>query len=190
MSRGITASQTVGPFFGYALTPEPDGFTPLVGNLLRTPDAEGTPIRIEGRVFDGAGEPVPDAMIEIWQADAAGVYARGLPSGSNRQFRGFGRCETKLGVFSFETVKPGPIAAPDGSLQAPHINVGLFARGLLKRLFTRVYFEDEPLNVKDATLNLVPEERRNTLIAKRVSPGAYAFDIYVQGPNETVFFEA
>jgi len=190
MSRGITASQTVGPFFAYALTPEPDGFTPLVGNLLRTPDAEGSAIRIEGRVFDGVGDPVPDAMIEIWQADGAGVYARDFPSGSNHKFRGFGRCETKLGVFAFETVMPGSTGGPDGSIQAPHVNVGLFARGLLKPLFTRVYFEDEPLNVKDAILNLVPEERRNTLIAKQVSPGAYAFDIYMQGPNETVFFEA
>src|SRR5262249_41837107 len=108
MSSGITPSQTIGPFFAYALTPEFYGFVPLAGNMMRTPDVEGIPISIEGRVFDGRGAIIDDAMVELWQADGAGRYARNLPAGSNRRFTGFGRCETKPGGFSFETVKPGP----------------------------------------------------------------------------------
>jgi len=190
MSSGITPSQTIGPFFAYALTPEFYGFAPLAGNMMRTPDVEGEPIRIEGRVFDGTGAVIDDAMLELWQADGAGRYARDLPAGSNRQFTGFGRCETKPGGFSFETVKPGRVPGPGGALHAPHINIGLFARGLLRRLFTRLYFEDEPLNASDPVLNLIPEDRRGTLIAKRGPAGSYLFDIHLQGGKETVFFEA
>jgi protocatechuate 3,4-dioxygenase, alpha subunit len=189
MSSGITPSQTVGPFFAYALTPELHGFETLAGNMLRTPDAEGAPIRIEGRVFDGAGAAIPDALVEIWQADGAGHYAQNLPGGSNRQFCGFGRCETKLGNFSFETVKPGTVPGPSDTRQAPHINIGLFARGLLRRLFTRLYFEGEPLNENDTLLSLVAQDRRDTLIAKRAPSGTYVFDIHLQGEKETVFFE-
>jgi protocatechuate 3,4-dioxygenase, alpha subunit len=190
MSNGITPSQTVGPFFAYALTPEHYGFTPLANNMVRTPDAEGVPIRVEGRVHDGSGSVIADAMIEIWQADGAGGYPKGLHEGSNSRFRGFGRCETKGGNFWFETVKPGAVAGPGGVMQAPHINAGLFARGLLRRLFTRIYFEGEPLNAQDTVLNLVPPERRDTLIAKRSANGVYVFDIHLQGDKETVFFEA
>jgi protocatechuate 3,4-dioxygenase, alpha subunit len=187
---GITPSQTVGPFFAYALTPESYGFVPLADNRLRTPDAEGTPIRIEGRIFDGTGAVITDAMVEIWQADGAGLYAQQLPAGSNRRFRGFGRCETNAGSFVFETVMPGRVPGPGEEMQAPHINIGVFSRGLLRRLFTRLYFEGEPSNTEDQVLLLVPEERRRTLMASQSSPGAYVFDIHLQGGQETVFFEA
>jgi protocatechuate 3,4-dioxygenase, alpha subunit len=188
--RAITPSQTVGPFFAYALTPEAYGFEVLAGNVLRAPDVEGESIRIEGHMFDGAGAVVPDAMVEIWHADGAGLYAAPLPHGTNSRFSGFGRCETKDGSFWFETVKPGAVRGPDGALQAPHINVAVFARGLLKQLFTRLYFEGEPLNATDAVLNLVPEHRRHTLVATRAAPSTYVFNIRLQGGDETVFFEA
>jgi protocatechuate 3,4-dioxygenase alpha subunit len=188
---GLTPSQTVGPYFAYALTPGDYHLAPMVGNALRTEDAEGQPIRIEGKVYDGEGALVRDAMVEIWQADGSGQYAK---PGTNKTFRGFGRCEAKEGAFSFETVRPGPVPGPEGTMQAPHINVGVFARGVLKRLFTRIYFDDEPLNAEDPVLNLVPEDGRHTLVA-RLHQGAgneriYIFDIRLQGENETVFFEA
>lgn len=188
----ITPSQTVGPFFAYALTPHAYDFEPLIGNNLRTEDAQGQPILIEGRVFDGEGAAVPDAMIEIWQADGRGQYPKS-PRG-NEHFRGFGRCETTDGAYRFETVMPGPVAGPDGRLQAPHINIAIFSRGLLRHLFTRLYFDGEDLNAEDFVLNLVPPGSRHTLIARRRdSPGAiptFVLDIRLQGENETVFFEA
>ena len=155
----------------------------------------GTRIRIEGRIFDGDGKVLPDAMVEIWQADAEGRYASpadGRPLKSN-SFRGFGRCPTdKDGGFRFETVKPGQVAGPKGTPQAPHINVGVFSRGILKRLFTRIYFADEPANAPDPILALVPADRRATLLAKPdpTKPGLYRFDIRLQGKDETVFFDA
>jgi protocatechuate 3,4-dioxygenase, alpha subunit len=189
---GLTPSQTVGPFFAYALTPEDYDLSPLVGSALRTEDADGEPIRIEGKIFDGEGAPVIDAMIEIWQADGNGIYAR--PGQTNKKFIGFGRCETKGGSFSFRTVRPGAVNGPGGVQQAPHINVGIFARGLLRRLFTRIYFKGEALNASDPILNLVPEEARHTLMARRTESASgetvYIFDIHLQGENETVFFEA
>ena len=193
--RPITPSQTVGPFFAFSLTPVDYPYPALVGNDLLTEDAVGEPIRIEGRVLDGAGSPVPDAMIEIWQADGAGHYAGNdsapLP---NTAFKGFGRCATdREGNFSFRTLKPGSVPAPDGRPQAPHINIGLFARGLLRRLFTRIYFEGEAANDGDPVLALVPHEARKTLIARRTESegaAAYVFDIRLQGDDETVFFEA
>lgn len=189
---GITPSQTVGPFFAYALTPR--GLYPLsdlAGNDLVTDDAVGERIRIEGRLTDGDGASVGDAMIEIWQADGEGRFPRSDPALSNATFKGFGRahCETD-GSYVFTTVKPGAVPGPDGSTQAPHINVGVFARGLLRRLFTRIYFEDEPGNAQDPILTLVPEDARSTLIARRTGEGAYTLDIRLQGENETVFFEA
>jgi protocatechuate 3,4-dioxygenase alpha subunit len=192
--RGITPSQTVGPFFHFSLTPTDQGFRGIADDNLVTPDAVGAPIRIAGRLIDGAGNPVPDAMIEIWQADGAGRYAGSEPR-ANTSFKGFGRAATsKEGAFGFTTVKPGAVPGPDGRLQAPHINVGVFARGMLKRLFTRIYFEGEPGNAGDAILALVPAERRATLIARRDGisggMGLYVFDIRLQGDGETVFFQA
>jgi protocatechuate 3,4-dioxygenase alpha subunit len=187
--RGITPSQTVGPFFAFALTP-PRGATPaLIGNDLVTDDAIGEPVRIEGRVLDGAGQPVPDAMIEIWQADGAGRYPGTDPQAKTR-FRGFGRSGTDAaGAFSFATVKPGPVGGA-----APHVNVGVLGRGLLKRLFTRIYFDGEAANAGDPVLKLVAADRRATLIARRFDSTEdlplYTFDIRLQGEGETVFFEA
>ena len=194
--KGITPSQTVGPFFKYGLTPDGkydwnDAFT----NNLVTPDASGERIRLEGRVFDGDGQPVPDAMLEVWQADAQGRFAdpqdkRVLP---NTAFRGFGRCGTdENGAYAFDTIKPGQVADPDGKPQAPHILLAVFARGMLRHLYTRIYFGDEAANSPDPVLAMVPAERRSTLIAARESGNGnavYRLDLRLQGDDETVFFE-
>jgi protocatechuate 3,4-dioxygenase alpha subunit len=194
--QGITPSQTVGPFFKYGLTP--DGkydWNDAFNNNLVTADATGDRIRIEGRVFDGDGQPVPDAMLEIWQADAQGRFAdpkdkRGLP---NAAFRGFGRCGTDgNGDYAFDTIKPGAVPDPDGKPQAPHILLAIFARGMLMHLYSRIYLDSEAANAADPVLALVPADRRNTLIAVRQSGNGnavYRFDIRLQGDNETVFFD-
>ncbi|NNM72320.1 protocatechuate 3,4-dioxygenase subunit alpha [Enterovirga aerilata] len=192
---GVTPSQTVGPFFAYVLTPHEYGTREIFSKDIVTPDAVGHPIRIEGYVIDGDGEPIIDAMLEIWQADGDGRYAGAAPQhGANTAFKGFGRSDVDSnGFFAFRTVKPGQVPGPDGTTQAPHINVGVFARGLLKRLFTRIYFQGEPANATDPILALVPKERRHTLIAARRSRGddtVYTFNIRLQGEDETVFFEA
>jgi protocatechuate 3,4-dioxygenase alpha subunit len=189
MSHIPTASQTVGPFFNFGLTAN--------GNLgkLAGPETEGERIRLSFCVTDGDGAPAPgDAMIELWQADPAGRYAHPADARASGVggFYGFGRLETDVeGRCTFETVKPGRVAAPDGGWQAPHINVLVFARGLLKHLHTRVYFEGDPANAQDPALALVPEERRATLIARPCEgdPGAWSFDIVLQGGRETVFFD-
>jgi protocatechuate 3,4-dioxygenase alpha subunit len=177
MSLIPSASQTVGPFFNFALTPDA-----RLG-VLAGEGAEGDRISLEFRVVDGDGAPTPgDSMIELWQADARGRYTKGHPN-----FRGFGRLETSPeGRCTFETVKPGPV---DG--QAPHINVIVFARGLLKQLYTRVYFEGEAANAHDPVLALVPEDRRGTLLARLVEgrPDAWSIEIRLQGEGETVFFD-
>ncbi|WP_372422505.1 protocatechuate 3,4-dioxygenase subunit alpha [Salinarimonas chemoclinalis] len=188
---GITPSQTVGPFFAYCLTPEEYDARGIAGHAVASPDAAGVRIHVEGRVLDGAGEPVPDAMLEIWQADGEGRYPG---DAANAAFRGFGRAQTDAdGRFVFVTVKPGAVPAPGGGMQAPHIAVSVFARGLLNRLATRIYFDDEPANAADPVLSLVPPERRGTLIARRAADGVYAFDVRLQGDGdgagETVFFE-
>ena len=193
---GQTPSQTVGPYFAYGLTPQQYGYPlkEIASGRLADRGVEGERIRIEGRVFDGKGAPIPDAMIEIWQADARGRYAHPAdPRGSNADFRGFGRFATGTDPefrFAFETVKPG--ATGDG--QAPHVNVVVFMRGLLVHAFTRLYFSDEAVaNASDPVLATVPEDRRRTLIAARHdgSTGVvYRFDIHMQGDDETVFFDA
>jgi protocatechuate 3,4-dioxygenase alpha subunit len=200
----ITPSQTVGPFFAYGLTPkgrcewDPNGsysWKNTVESNLVTPDVTGTRIRIEGCVYDGDGKPINDAMVEIWQADSQGRYAspqdnRALP---NTQFKGFGRSATdKQGVFAFDTIKPGAVPGPGGKPQAPHIVVCIFSRGMLRQIYTRLYFSDEAANANDPILTLVPDGRRGTLIAHKqagAEPVLYRFDIRVQGDNETVFFE-
>jgi protocatechuate 3,4-dioxygenase, alpha subunit len=190
-----TPSQTVGPFLHIGLTQGRYGRPEIFSSAVAEPGLAGTRIRIEGRVVDGEGNPMPDALIELWQADAEGRYAHpadGRPLASN-SFRGFGRCATSQdGSFAFDTIKPGPVPGPGGSTQAPHINVGLFARGVPKRLFTRIYFPGEPANAGDPILALVPAARRDTLIAKaeQGKAGRYRFDIRVQGGGETVFFDA
>jgi protocatechuate 3,4-dioxygenase, alpha subunit len=193
---GITPSQTVGPFFEYGLTPHGayrwnDAFT----NNLVTPDASGERIRVEGRVLSGDGQPVPDAMLEIWQADAQGRFAnqqdkRTLP---NATFEGFGRCGTdSSGAYAFDTIKPGSVPDPDGKPQAPHLLLAVFARGMLRHLYTRIYFDDEAGNASDPVLALVPTDRRVTLIARRAPAHGntvYQLDLQLQGDGETVFFE-
>jgi protocatechuate 3,4-dioxygenase, alpha subunit len=183
---GLTPFQTLGPFFDFGLV-LPDGGT------IATPAAAGRHIVVEGTVRDGAGDVLPDALIEVWQANAAGKYAHP----ADRQHAaidpacdGFGRVPTDdLGRFVFSTVLPGRVPGPDGALQAPHLAIGFLARGLLTRLVTRMYFEDESSNVADAVLALVPAARRATLLAKRVAENRYRFDIVLQGPDETVFFD-
>ncbi|MGH6790674.1 MAG: protocatechuate 3,4-dioxygenase subunit alpha [Pseudolabrys sp.] len=200
----ITPSQTVGPFFAYGLTPDgrcewdPNGqysWKETVGDNLVTPDATGERIRITGRVTDGDGQPINDALIEIWQADAQGRYThprdnRALP---NAAFKGFGRSATdKNGEYGFETVKPGPVPGPNGKPQAPHIVFCIFSRGMLRQIYTRLYFADEAGNASDPILAMVPADRRGTLIAGKETKGGaplYRFDIRVQGDKETVFFD-
>ena len=185
-----SASQTVGPFFNFALTSDRS-----LGVLAREGVA-GQRIHLAFRVVDGDGAPTPgDSMIELWQADSQGRYADSLDSGAGEvdpNFNGFGRLETNTdGVCVFETVKPGPVPDGRGGIQAPHINVAVFARGLLKQLYTRVYFEGEPANEQDAVLALVPEERRATLLAKPSAeqPNSWSTEVHLQGDAETVFFE-
>jgi protocatechuate 3,4-dioxygenase alpha subunit len=182
MTRIPSASQTVGPFFNFALTADAS-----LGIMARE-GAEGERIQLRFRVVDGNGEPAPaDALIELWQADARGRYQHPADlraAGADPHFCGFGRLETDdAGTCTFETVKPGAVEG-----QAPHINVAVFARGLLKQLCTRVYFEDEPLNASDPILALVPEHRRATLLANREGHG-WLFEIRLQGDGETVFFD-
>ncbi len=190
-----TPSQTVGPVLHIGLAPVPYGGREIIGAVVADPGLQGTHIRIEGRIFDGDGNVLPDALVEVWQADAQGRYAHpadGRPLMSN-SFRGFGRCPTDQdGGFRFDTVKPGSVPGPKGAMQAPHINVGIFSRGVLKRLFTRIYFAGETANAADPILALVPAERRDTLMAKPdpAKPGLYRFDIRLQGKDETVFFDA
>lgn len=181
-----TPSQTIGPFFHYALPY-------AAGPDLAAAGVEGERITLEGRVFDGEGAAVQDALIEIWQADAKGRYRHPDDDGTPRNdgFGGFGRTPTdENGRYRFFTIKPGPVPGPNGETQAPHVNLSVFARGVLKRLVTRLYFDDEDRNGADPILSLVPEARRPTLIARRAGDGpAYVFDIVLRGENETVFFD-
>ena len=174
-SLGPTPSQTVGPFFGFALLGP-------VGNELVARDAPGA-VRIAGLVVDGDGNPVPDAMVEIWQADAEGRYADASENG----FAGFGRCGTDEGGFSFVTVKPGRVPGANGELQAPHVVFAVFARGLLRHLVTRMYFPDEAdANASDPLLAALEDDERATLVANREGE-ALRFDIRLQGEGQTVF---
>jgi protocatechuate 3,4-dioxygenase alpha subunit len=183
---GITPSQTVGPYFGIMLSGR---------NACRqlSQGTTGTRVVIEGRLFDGRGNVIPDALVEIWQADAHGHYSHPEDpacAAADRHFNGYGWAHTAGdGGYRFETIKPGRVGAPDGGLQAPHILVSVMARGILARFVTRLYFGDEPSNAEDATLALVPEQRRATLIARCADDRRYTFDIVMQGTGETVFFD-
>jgi protocatechuate 3,4-dioxygenase alpha subunit len=180
MSLPLTPSQTVGPYHTLGLV-WPDG-----ANVV----AEGTAgaVWLRGRLLDGHGDPVPDGMIETWQADPDGVFGQGSDA---RAFRGFGRCATGPdGGYAILTLKPGAIQASRADLQAPHIDVSVFARGMLKRAVTRIYFADEAdANAADPVLAGVADDaRRATLVAERTDDG-YRFDIRLQGDGETVFFD-
>jgi protocatechuate 3,4-dioxygenase alpha subunit len=192
---GLTPTQTVGPFFLDCLLRED-----MRRNVLRRPETEGSPIRIEGHLYDGDHAPVPDGMVEIWQADAHGRYpdgdaVRGLPS-PDAGFIGFGRSSTdETGLFWFETIKPAAVPfdqlMPE-RMQSPHIGVMIHARGLLNHLVTRLYFADEPANLADPILLRVPESRRSTLLSSPepgTVPALYRFDIILQGAGETAFFD-
>jgi protocatechuate 3,4-dioxygenase alpha subunit len=209
-SFGQTPWQTVGPFFHYGLPWK--GGADLVGQsdmgartelfpaghdlLHLSPPREpvqGDPIEIFGHILDAAGAPVPDAMIEIWQANQAGRYASpadprcDLPLDPG--FVGFGRAATgQDGMYRFRTIRPGRVPGPGNTLQAPHVAIGIFGRGLLKRLTTRLYFAGDPANEEDPILALVPPARRPTLLAARSADTGWRFDIHLQGASETVFF--
>jgi protocatechuate 3,4-dioxygenase, alpha subunit len=188
MTLRATTSQTVGPFFSI-------GLTRMNRSELAGPAVSGERVRIEGRVVDGDGVPVPDAVIEIWQANSFGKYAhpedwqdKPIEAG----FLGYGRVATdESGRFSFTTIKPGLVPGPDGKMQAPHLAVSVFMRGLLKRLVTRIYFPDEAGNAGDFVLNLVEASRRGTLIARAAAgkAGNLEWNVVMQGVGETVFFD-
>jgi protocatechuate 3,4-dioxygenase alpha subunit len=189
-SRGATPPQTIGPFFEPSLL-RPDA----IRNVVVMPETAGEHIRIEGRVIDGEGMPVPDALVELWQADSFGRYNHVAdPRGTlpNPTFLGFGRSGTDAeGCFWFETIKPGPVPSHQGEIQAPHISLTIFARGLLDHVATRLYFADEASNSEDPVLLLVPEVRRSTLIAERSDTDrgtTYRLDVVLQGADETAFF--
>jgi protocatechuate 3,4-dioxygenase, alpha subunit len=196
MRRGLTPTQTVGPFFLDCLLREDMRY-----NVVARPGTEGEPIRIEGHVYDGDRAPVPDALVEIWQANSRGRYWS--PSGdggelsapSVESFVGFGRSSTDdSGHFWFETIKPGRVPLDPEHLQilqAPHIGVIVHARGLLNHLLTRLYFAGDPANETDPVLGRVPPDRRDTLLAHPLAgdrPGLSVFTIVLQGAGETAFF--
>lgn len=189
----LTASQTVGPFFHDCLMREDARC-----DALCTPATEGTRIRVEGRVLDGEGAPVPDAVLEVWQANAHGRYnhpadRRDLPV--DRAFTGYGRIATDVdGRYAFTTVKPGAVPFDAARTQAPHISIAVLGRGLLNHLYTRLYFDDEPATGDDPVLARVPAERRATLVARRgddsrAGERVYRFDVVLQGEGETVYFD-
>lgn len=188
MSLQATTSQTVGPFFKI-------GFEWLYRDNLAGEGVSGERVSIQGRVLDGDGVTVPDAILEIWQANANGKYAH--PEDTQDKllepgFKGYGRVPTNAeGRFSFATIKPGPVPGPDGKEQAPHLLVSVFMRGVLRRLVTRIYFPDEPRNAADFILGLVEPARRSTLIAKKVAgdSGTLEWNVVLQGTDETVFFD-
>jgi len=186
MSLLLTASQTVGPYvaIGFEQQAVPD---------VAPAGVAGERVVITGRIFDGDGQPVNDGVIETWQANSYGKYAH--PDDAQEKlleenFRGFGRVLTDTqGGFRLSTVKPGRVAGPDGKEQAPHLTVVIFMRGLLKHLLTRIYFPDDPANGADPVLNLVPAARRSTLIAAKLPDGTLQWNVHLQGPKETVFFD-
>lgn len=188
MTLRATTSQTVGPFFSI-------GCTRMSRADLGGPGVSGERVTIEGRLLDGDGVGIPDGMIEVWQANAYGKYNH--PEDDQDKplepgFTGFGRIPTDHnGSFRFTTIKPGAVPSPDGKMQAPHIAVSVFMRGLLRRLVTRIYFPDEPANSSDSILNLAESARRGTLIARQVEgkPGTLEWNVVMQGPEETVFFD-
>jgi protocatechuate 3,4-dioxygenase alpha subunit len=195
MTLRATASQTVGPFFSL-------GLSSLYRAELGEPGAQHTRYAFTGRVLDGDGAPISDAVLELWQADADGRYAHredltsevigrtapALRGGTSRDLQGFGRVPTDpQGRFAFSTTMPGAVPAGD-AMQAPHINVQLFMRGLLLPVCTRVYFPDQPTLAGDPVLALVPAARRGSLIAKREADASFSWDVHMQGALETVFF--
>ncbi|NDW47196.1 protocatechuate 3,4-dioxygenase subunit alpha [Ruegeria sp. PrR005] len=195
-----TPSQTAGPYVHIGLAPGAAGFDIYGQELgwdIAGPNAQGERIRVEGLVIDGTGSPVKDVLLEAWQANAAGIYAHPEHAGAVEDgFRGWGRVITDFatGEWGFDTVKPGSVPGRNGTVQAPHINLWIVARGINVGLNTRLYFEDEAeANAADPVINMIEwENRRQTLIARRNETDGkvvYRFDIRLQGENETVFFD-
>lgn len=191
-------SQTAGPYVHIGCTPNFTGITIYGGDLgavMKTGPVQGEEITLKGTVFDGTGTPLRDAMIEIWQADAAGLFASANETrgAADPNFTGWGRSpgDMDTGEFTFDTVKPGRVPFPDGRMQAPHITAWVVARGINIGLHTRIYFEDErEANAADPILTRIEHQNRvPTLLAKREAPGQYRFDIHLQGPDETIFFD-
>ena len=183
-----TPSQTVGPFFHIGLT-----FEGAPGAELVPPD-DPDAVRLTGTIFDGTGESVEDALVEIWQANRGGRYAHPEDARENVPledgFVGFGRCGTDAqGRYEFVTVKPGAVPGPGGRPQAPHIELSVFARGLLKRLATRVYFPDEAANDADPVLNSISDPAERATLVAQEEDGGLRFDIYLQGDRQTAFFD-
>jgi protocatechuate 3,4-dioxygenase, alpha subunit len=184
-----TPSQTVGPYFHVGCIDQ------HAVNCIADRDAQGERIHLTCQVLDGEGIPVNDAMLEIWQADAAGRYNHPLDEQRDKfdsHCRGFGRMATnENGICIFETIKPGRVAANGEKLQAPHLNVSVFARGILKHLVTRIYFASEPANDECPVLSVVPPERRPTLLAQPETGNSnnWRFVIHLCGKDETVFFD-
>ncbi len=189
MSLDHTPSQTVGPYFWIGLTWKHPA------SRIAGPQAKGERVWLTCRVLDGDGAPINDSMLEIWQADAAGKYNHPddpQAKGADPECRGFARMGTdEDGRCAFETIKPGRVPGPGGVLQAPHLNLGVYARGMLKQLFTRIYFAGDPANQEDPVLASVPEERRAALMAQPdpAQPGHWSFEVRLQGEQETVFFD-
>lgn len=183
--RGST-SQTIGPYLRI-------GLEWMQIEDLAPEGVAGERVRIEGQVIDGDGKPVNDAAVELWQANSHGRYASPEDTQDkplDARFRGYGRSLTDAeGRFRFRTIRPGRVPGPDGTLQAPHLNVTIFMRGLLKQLQTRMYFPHDPANADDPVLKLVPPERRVTLVAHKRPDGVLEWNLVLQGPQETVFFD-
>ncbi len=192
-----TPSQTAGPYVHIGLSPKAAGFDIYrqeLGTDIAGPNAAGERIRVRGQVIDGTGTPLKDVLIEVWQANAAGIYAHPESAGDVEDgFRGWGRVVPNFdsGFWAFDTVKPGVTAGPGGRPQAPHIQLWIVARGINLGLNTRLYFEDEAkANAEDPVLNLIEwDSRRATLVAAKTGEGSYRFDIRLQGNAETVFFD-
>ena len=186
MSLFASGQQTVGPYLHI-------GLDWLTTRDIAGRGVKGERVKIAGRLIDGDGAGVGDGLVEIWQANAAGKYAHPEDKQNKpleRGWRGFGRIPTDVkGGFEFNTIKPGRVPGPDGKLQAPHLVVAVFMRGLLKHLATRIYFPDEPANTEDPILKLVPAARRATLMARRAGKNALEWNVILQGKNETVFFD-
>jgi protocatechuate 3,4-dioxygenase alpha subunit len=186
MSLLLTPSQTTGPFVAIS-------FEGTQVENVAPADVSGERWVIQGRVLDGDGKPVEDAVVETWQANSHGKYAH--PEDTREKlletsFKGFGRVLTNgQGVFRLSTIKPGRVAGPNGTLQAPHLVVVIFMRGLLKQLVTRIYFPDDAANAEDSILKLVPAERRSSLIARKVGDALLEWNVVLQGAKETVFFD-
>lgn len=191
-------SQTAGPYVHIGCTPNFTGieiYDGDLGTVMKTGPVQGQEITVKGIVYDGTSAPLLDAMIEIWQPDAAGLFpsANETRGQADPNFTGWGRSpgDMETGEFTFETVKPGAVPFPDGRMQAPHITAWVVARGINVGLHTRIYFPDEAeANANDPILTQIEQQDRvQTLLARKTGDGAYRFDVHLQGPQETIFFD-